>query len=217
MAANEQPWVRAMIHDTNAAQPIRLYTDGACIGNPGPGGWAYVLPDTMPIIEAFGQELQTTNNRMEIVAAIQGLEATSVETPVVVTTDSEYVRNGITQWLPNWIARNWRTSDRKPVKNQDLWQRLVAITQTRTVTWRWVRGHTPEDLGGDRWNHRADALANAQALDAVDKAQAQGLSFKVFCMVDMPSGKPCLTPATIVDRQRGMMVCARHAPGGERR
>ncbi len=134
---------------------VEIYTDGACRGNPGPGGWGALLRAGGRERELFGGENPTTNNRMELTAAIRALEALKRPCVVALYTDSQYVRQGITEWLPNWIARGWKTADRKPVKNQDLWQQLAEQAARHRVEWHWVRGHT-----GHPENERADALAN---------------------------------------------------------
>lgn len=134
---------------------VLMYTDGACRGNPGPGGWGVWMQYREHIKELCGGEADTTNNRMELMAAIQGLEALTRPCQVDLYTDSQYVRKGISEWLENWKARGWRTAAKKPVKNADLWQRLDAATQQHTIEWHWVKGHS-----GDVHNERADALAN---------------------------------------------------------
>lgn len=134
---------------------VTIYTDGACKGNPGPGGWGAWLRSGAAERELFGGEPLTTNNRMELTAVIQGLSALTRRCSVDLYTDSEYVRNGITSWIHGWRARGWKTADRKPVKNVDLWQRLDELNGSHDVRWHWVRGHT-----GDPGNERADALAN---------------------------------------------------------
>jgi ribonuclease HI len=135
---------------------VEIFTDGACRGNPGPGGWGAILRYGEVEKELSGGEKQTTNNRMELMAAITGLEALKRPCRVRVYTDSQYVRGGITQWLPGWKARNWRTADKKPVKNVDLWQRLDAAALPHRIEWIWVKGHA-----GHPENERADALARA--------------------------------------------------------
>jgi ribonuclease HI len=137
------------------SQSVVIYTDGACKGNPGPGGWGVYLRWGGHEKELFGGEALTTNNRMELTAVIRGLDALKRRTSVAVYTDSEYVRNGITLWIHNWKVRGWRTASNKPVKNAELWQRLDALAARHDVRWHWVRGHT-----GDVGNERADALAN---------------------------------------------------------
>ncbi|NJN45845.1 MAG: ribonuclease HI [Candidatus Competibacteraceae bacterium] len=137
-------------------QAVEIFTDGACSGNPGPGGWGVVLRWNGHE-KPYGGEQQTTNNRMELLAAIKGLEALKRPCHVIVGTDSRYVQQGISEWLPNWKRRNWQTADKKPVKNKDLWQRLeVAVTRHHQVEWHWLKGHS-----GHPDNERADALARA--------------------------------------------------------
>ena len=137
--------------------PIEIYTDGACKGNPGPGGWGVLLKSGGTEKELFGGELQTTNNRMELLAVIEALSALKRPCQVTLYLDSEYVRKGITEWISGWKARGWRTAAKQPVKNVDLWQRLDAVVSTsgHEIDWRWVKGHA-----GDPGNERADALAN---------------------------------------------------------
>jgi ribonuclease HI len=134
---------------------VVIYTDGACRGNPGPGGWGAVLRFNGHERQLHGGETPTTNNRMELLAAIQALETLREACAVTLFTDSNYVRQGLTEWLPQWRKRQWRTADKKPVKNQDLWQRLEAAASRHQVQWRWVKGHS-----GDPGNELADALAN---------------------------------------------------------
>ncbi len=133
---------------------VEIFTDGACSGNPGPGGWGAILRWRGTEREIYGSEALTTNNRMELMAAIRALESLKRDVHVVVHTDSNYLRQGITQWLPGWKRNGWRTADKKPVKNVDLWQRLEAAVGSHHVEWRWVRGHS-----GHPENERADALA----------------------------------------------------------
>jgi ribonuclease HI len=135
---------------------VDAYTDGACSGNPGPGGWAAVLRWRDRTRELSGFEPATTNNRMELLAAISALHALKRPVAVRLFTDSDYLRKGITKWLPAWKARGWRTADKKPVKNQDLWQRLEQALAAHRVEWHWVRGHS-----GDPGNERAHQLAQA--------------------------------------------------------
>jgi ribonuclease HI len=147
---------------SKAQAPVRqveVHTDGACLGNPGPGGWAALLRYRDRERELAGGEALTTNNRMELMAAIMALETISEGCDVVLHTDSQYVRQGITLWLPNWIRRNWRTAGGDAVKNRDLWERLQAASARHRIDWRWVKGHS-----GDPGNERVDALARAQAL-----------------------------------------------------
>jgi len=133
---------------------VIIHTDGACSGNPGPGGWGAILRDGDKITEMKGGEAATTNNRMELLAAISALEALPGGTPAELHTDSQYLRDGITQWMHNWKKNGWRTSDKKPVKNVDLWKRLEAAAERHQVAWHWVRGHVGHDD-----NERADELA----------------------------------------------------------
>ena len=135
--------------------PVIIYTDGACRGNPGKGGWGVILLYKGTIKELHGGERDTTNNRMELMAAISSLEALKKPCVVHLYTDSKYVLDGITKWLPNWKKAGWKTAAKKPVKNEDLWQRLDLVIQTHTIDWRWVKGHS-----GNQGNERADALAN---------------------------------------------------------
>ncbi|EHR71312.1 ribonuclease HI [Burkholderiales bacterium JOSHI_001] len=137
------------------SDPVVIYTDGACKGNPGPGGWGAFLRWGDHEKELFGGESNTTNNRMELTAVIQALGSLKRDCAVAVYTDSEYVKNGITTWIHGWKKRGWRTADNKPVKNQELWQALEAQVAQHRVQWHWVRGHN-----GDPGNERADALAN---------------------------------------------------------
>jgi ribonuclease HI len=139
-----------------ASSAIELFVDGACSGNPGPGGWGAILRWRGHEKELSGGAADTTNNRMELTAAIEGLNAITRAATVAVTTDSQYVRDGITKWLPNWKKRGWVTAERKPVKNEDLWRALDAAAARHAVTWHWVRGHN-----GHPENERADALARA--------------------------------------------------------
>ncbi|MFL5295639.1 MAG: ribonuclease HI [Phenylobacterium sp.] len=133
---------------------VVIHTDGACSGNPGPGGWGAVLHHGATEKELWGGELMTTNNRMELMAAIQALEALKRPCRVELHTDSQYVRNGIREWIHAWKARGWRTADKKPVKNDDLWKRLDQARLRHEVDWRWIKGHA-----GHEFNERADALA----------------------------------------------------------
>jgi ribonuclease HI len=135
---------------------VTIYTDGACSGNPGPGGWGAILVHGDTQKEISGYERDTTNNRMELMAAISALEALKAPCDVDLTTDSTYVLKGITEWIDGWKAKGWKTADKKPVKNADLWQRLEPLTKKHHVTWHWVRGHN-----GHRYNERADELARA--------------------------------------------------------
>ena len=143
---------------------VEIYTDGACRGNPGAGGWAALLRRGKDEKEIHGAEPHTTNNRMELTAVIRALEALRRPVEVRVYTDSEYVRRGVTEWLESWKARGWRTADKKPVKNQDLWERLDELIVPHRIEWHWVRGHS-----GVEGNERVDALAN-QAIDALEQS-----------------------------------------------
>lgn len=143
---------------------VEIFTDGACRGNPGPGGWAALLRSQGVEKMLSGAELETTNNQMELMAAIQGLEALNRASIVVLTTDSQYVRQGITQWIHGWKHNGWKTSQKQPVKNKTLWQRLDDAVEKHTVEWHWVKGHS-----GHEENERVDMAAN----DAIDVMQAQ--------------------------------------------
>lgn len=140
------------------SEVIKIWTDGACLGNPGPGGWGALLRWNGHEKELSGGEAQTTNNRMELMAAIQALEVLKRASDVDLTTDSQYVRKGITEWMTNWKKNGWRTAARKPVKNDDLWRRLDLAVARHTVRWHWVKGHS-----GHPENERADELASSAA------------------------------------------------------
>ncbi len=144
---------------------VEIYTDGACRGNPGPGGWAAVLRSGAHEKTLQGSVAQTTNNRMELTAAVSALQALTRPASVVVYTDSKYVQQGISEWLPSWRARGWKTAGKKPVKNLDLWQALHQATAGHAIEWRWVRGHA-----GNPYNERVDRLANA----AIDRMLGAG-------------------------------------------
>ncbi len=142
------------------SRKIEIYTDGACRGNPGPGGWGALLVFGDREKELYGAEAETTNNRMELLAAINALESLRHDRyPIVLTTDSRYLMDGITKWLAGWKKRNWKTANRQPVKNEDLWRRLDELVSRFDIEWRWVRGHS-----GHAGNERVDALAN-RAID----------------------------------------------------
>ncbi|OLC66921.1 MAG: ribonuclease HI [Betaproteobacteria bacterium 13_1_40CM_4_64_4] len=141
--------------------PVVIYTDGACKGNPGPGGWGALLQYGRRERELFGGEARTTNNRMELIAVIRALESLKRTATVEIYTDSQYVKNGIETWINVWKRNGWKTSDRKPVKNADLWVELDRLVREHDIRWHWVRGHA--DTEG---NERADALAN-RGVDAV--------------------------------------------------
>jgi len=147
---------------------IEIYTDGACRGNPGPGGWAALLQTGKREKELNGAEPLTTNNRMELTAVIRALEALKRPARARVYTDSEYVRRGITEWLTAWKSRGWRTAARKPVKNQDLWERLDELAARHEIEWHWVRGHA-----GHPENERADALARGAIAALLQRVQDQ--------------------------------------------
>ena len=153
---------------SGATRKYVAYSDGACRGNPGPGGWGALLQGELGERELSGFEPATTNNRMELMGAIAVLEALAPGAEVELHTDSQYVKLGITEWISNWKRRGWRTADKKPVKNQDLWQRLDAAAHRHKVDWRWVKGHS-----GHPENERVDALANA-AIDAAFAARRGG-------------------------------------------
>jgi len=144
---------------------VEIYTDGACSGNPGPGGWGAILRSKDTEKELSGGDKDTTNNRMEMMAVIAALEALTRPCKVTITTDSQYVLKGMTEWLAGWKKKNWQTASRKPVKNVDLWQRMDAAAQTHTLKWEWVRGHQ-----GHPENERADQLA----VTAREKIAAKG-------------------------------------------
>jgi ribonuclease HI len=135
--------------------PVAIYTDGACRGNPGPGGWGALLIAGENERELWGGEPQTTNNRMELTAVIRALEALKRPVRANIYTDSQYVRQGILEWIANWKARGWKTADKKPVKNQDLWQALDDLVKRHELEWHWVKGHS-----GNVGNERVDQLAN---------------------------------------------------------
>ena len=140
---------------------VNLYTDGACKGNPGPGGWGVVIiKNGEPVDEIYGGESNTTNNRMELLAVIHGLNKIEEADTVQVNTDSMYVKNGITSWINKWVENGWKTAAKKDVANKDLWIKLQRIVEDREVTWNWVRGHS-----GDTGNERADFLANKGVSD----------------------------------------------------
>ena len=140
---------------------VNLYTDGACKGNPGPGGWGVVIiKNGNTVDEIYGGEIHTTNNRMELLAVIHGLNQVEEADTVRVNTDSMYVKNGITTWINKWVKNGWKTAAKKDVVNKDLWLKLQSIVETREITWNWVRGHS-----GDAGNERADFLANKGVSD----------------------------------------------------
>jgi len=153
-----------------ASGAVEIYTDGACSGNPGPGGWGVVLTFGGHTKELSGGEAApTTNNRMELIAAIRALESLTRRSTVRLHTDSSYLRNGVTAWLPTWKRNGWRTASRQPVKNEDLWRRLDDAAGRHDVQWLWVRGHA-----GDPGNERADALANQGMAEAINRSRPRG-------------------------------------------
>lgn len=137
---------------------LKIWTDGSCLGNPGPGGWAFVATDGKNTAERCGGEKDTTNNRMELTAVIRAISAARKHSEIEIHTDSQYVKNGTQVWMKNWKKNNWRTADKKPVKNQDLWQKLDELVSTIKIHWVWVRGHNGEEL-----NERCDELARGAA------------------------------------------------------
>lgn len=150
-----------------AENEVRIFTDGACRGNPGPGGWGVLLQYNGNEKELRGADPQTTNNRMELTAAIMGLEALKRPCKIRLTTDSQYVKHGITEWLKDWKQRGWKTANKKQVKNVDLWQRLDAAVAQHDIKWEWVRGHS-----GHPENDRVDQLANL-AIDELLKVKSE--------------------------------------------
>ena len=150
---------------TPARKHVEIHTDGACLGNPGPGGWAALLRWRGQERELAGGEPDTTNNRMELMAAISALEALREPCEATLHTDSQYVRQGITLWMPNWVRRGWKTSGGDPVKNRDLWERLNMAAAAHKVDWRWVKGHS-----GDPDNERVDQLARVEAVKIKEQA-----------------------------------------------
>lgn len=137
---------------------LKIWTDGSCLGNPGPGGWAFVATDGTHTAERCGGERDTTNNRMELMAVLRAVTAAHRHSEIEIHTDSQYVKNGMQSWMKNWKRNNWRTADKKPVKNQDLWMALDTATQNIKIHWHWVKGHAGEEL-----NERCDELARGAA------------------------------------------------------
>ena len=148
-----------MASDTSATEAVEIWTDGGCKPNPGPGGWAAILSFRGTIRELSGAEADTTNNRMELTAAAAALEALKRPCMIILHTDSEYVKNGITRWHTGWVRKNWRNAAGDPVKNMDLWRRLLDAAKPHAIDWRWIRGHS-----GNAMNERADQLATAARL-----------------------------------------------------
>jgi len=145
---------------------IQIITDGSCLGNPGPGGWACILRYNGHKKEMSGGEIHTTNNRMELTAAIEGLSALKQTCKVEVVTDSEYLKNGVSKWMAGWKKNGWLTKEKKPVVNRDLWEKLDALTQTHETVWQWTKGHAEHED-----NNRCDELAQAAARSIRDKAR----------------------------------------------
>ena len=139
---------------------LKIWTDGSCLGNPGPGGWAFIATDGKNIAQRSGGEKDTTNNRMELMAVLRALTAAHRHSEVEIHTDSQYVKNGMQTWIKNWRKNNWRTADKKPVKNQDLWQPLDEIASKMKIHWIWVRGHNGNEL-----NEMCDELARTAAMN----------------------------------------------------
>ena len=137
---------------------LKIWTDGSCLGNPGPGGWAFVATDGKNVAERCGGEKDTTNNRMELMAVLRAITAAHRHSEIEIHTDSQYVKNGMMSWVKNWKRNNWRTADKKPVKNQDLWVALDAAAEKIKIHWVWVKGHAGEEL-----NERCDELARGAA------------------------------------------------------
>ncbi|MBO4700249.1 MAG: ribonuclease HI [Alphaproteobacteria bacterium] len=137
---------------------LKIWTDGSCLGNPGPGGWAFVATDGKNIAHRSGGEANTTNNRMELMAVIRAITAAHRHSEIEIHTDSQYVKNGMQTWIKNWRKNNWRTADKKPVKNQDLWQKLDELAGAIKIHWVWVRGHN-----GEEFNEMCDTLARTAA------------------------------------------------------
>ena len=144
---------------TDSLKTVTIHTDGACLGNPGPGGWGALLRCNGREREISGGDPATTNNRMELMGAIMALETLTEPCTAILYTDSQYVRQGITEWMKNWVRRGWKTAGGDPVKNRDLWERLHAACQRHTIDWRWVKGHS-----GDPHNERVDVLARNEAV-----------------------------------------------------
>lgn len=143
---------------------IKIYTDGACKGNPGVGGWGALILQDDKNIELFGGENETTNNRMELMAVIMALKEISPSEELTIYTDSTYVQKGISEWIKNWKLNNWRSSNKKPVKNKDLWMQLDEASYSRKINWEWVKGHA-----GNEGNEKADELANKGVISMMDK------------------------------------------------
>lgn len=147
-----------LYHKKACKKMIKIWTDGSCLGNPGPGGWGFIATDGINVAERSGGEKDTTNNRMELMAVIRALRAAHRHTDVELHTDSKYVKEGMESWMHNWKRNNWRTRTNKPVKNQDLWQQLDQLAQDIKIHWVWVKGHA-----GEEFNERCDELARTAA------------------------------------------------------
>lgn len=158
--------IQALLQSLTDQSIIHIFADGACSGNPGPGGWGAVIIHDNLKAEISGGELQTTNNRMELMAAIESIRLMPESNQIIITTDSQYLKNGIELWIKKWKQNGWKTSDKKNVKNQDLWQALDALCQTHLITWKWVKGHN-----GVVENERADALARQGIIQLLVKKQ----------------------------------------------
>ena len=152
------------------SRKIELFTDGACKGNPGLGGWGVLINNSNNFIELKGTQQQTTNNRMELIAVIEGLKSIKENENIEITTDSMYVKNGINEWINNWKRNGWKTAAKKPVKNKDLWQELDELVQNYSIKWIWVKGHS-----GHPGNERADQLAN----EAIEEFQNKNITFTI--------------------------------------
>ncbi len=142
---------------------LKIWTDGSCLGNPGPGGWAFIATDGNNVAQRCGSEKDTTNNRMELTAVLAAVKAAKKHCEIEIHTDSQYVKNGMQTWIKNWKKNNWRTADRKPVKNQELWKELDEAAQNKKIHWVWVRGHNGEEM-----NERVDVLARTEAEKLAD-------------------------------------------------
>ena len=147
-----------LYHKTKAKKMLKIWTDGSCLGNPGPGGWAFIATDGKNVAERSGGEKDTTNNRMELTAVIRALTAAKKHDELELHTDSQYVKNGMEKWVQQWKNNNWKNAERKPVKNKELWQQLDQLAQTKRIKWVWVKGHAGNDM-----NERCDTLARTAA------------------------------------------------------
>ena len=147
-----------LYHKNKAKKMLKIWTDGSCLGNPGPGGWAFIATDGKNVAERSGGEKDTTNNRMELTAVIRALTAAKKHDELELHTDSQYVKNGMEKWVQQWKNNNWKNAERKPVKNKELWQQLDQLAQTKRIKWVWVKGHAGHDM-----NERCDTLARTAA------------------------------------------------------